>query len=389
MKNIFSLVLAGIVGGLIVLSGSIFFAPHTNNQAIAPSTLSQAVHFTANQSPSKVVSAPFDFTKAAQMAMPVVVHIAAAENADLAKKRQQKDRSNDPFRNFFGDDFFFGNPFETPDRIRRGSGSGVIISQDGYIVTNNHVVEYADEVEVTLFDNRVFTAEVIGTDPQTDLAVLKIDGYDLPTLQYADSDKALIGEWVLAVGNPFDLNSTVTAGIISAKGRNINIIGGNRAIESFIQTDAAVNPGNSGGALVDAQGRLLGINTAIATQTGTFSGYSFAIPVNMMKKIVADIIEYGSYQRAFLGINISDMDNERAEELNLDITQGVYVEGLIDGGAAQFAGVLPKDVIISVDEREVKSVPELQEIIGRAKVGDTITLKSGAKRQRKADFRLL
>ena len=184
-----------------------------------------------------------------------------------------------------------------------------------------------------------------------------------------------MGEWVLAVGNPFELTSTVTAGIISAKGRSIDIINGNRAIESFIQTDAAVNPGNSGGALVDASGKLIGINTAISTRTGTFEGYSFAIPVNIMKKIANDIIEYGSFQRAFLGIQITEMDGERAEEMNLDITQGVYIESLIDGGAAQYSGLLPSDIITAIDEREIKSVPELQEIVSRSKVGDTIDVK--------------
>ncbi len=373
MKNIVSLVFAGIIGGLITLAGGLLFNPGTGFQTDQTTAYAQSASYKVNNSPA-TAPLPFDFTKAAEKAMPVVVHISAAESTAANKGRQPKDRPSDPFRQFFGDDFFFGNPFDMPDQLRRGSGSGVIISEDGYVVTNNHVVEFADEVEVTLFDNRAYVATVIGTDPQTDLAVLKIEGHDLPTLQYADSDAAKIGEWVLAVGNPFDLNSTVTAGIISAKGRNINIISGNRSIEAFIQTDAAVNPGNSGGALVDAQGRLLGINTAIATQTGTFSGYSFAIPVKMMEKIVADIIEYGSYQRAFLGINISDMDSERAEELNLSLTQGVYVESLVDGGAAQLAGVLPKDVIISVDNREVKSVPELQELIGRSKVGNTIIL---------------
>ncbi|MEL6865852.1 MAG: trypsin-like peptidase domain-containing protein [Bacteroidota bacterium] len=328
---------------------------------------------------------PFDFTIAAEKAMPVVVHISAAESETLAKQRKQQDQQNsDPFRNFFGDDFFFGTPFDMPNLQKKGSGSGVIIDANGYIITNNHVVGFADEVEVTLYDNRTYKAEIIGTDPQTDLAVLKIDETNLPTLSYADSDEARIGEWVLAVGNPFDLTSTVTAGIVSAKGRNINIISNERSIEAFIQTDAAVNPGNSGGALVDAKGQLLGINTAIATQTGSFSGYSFAIPINMARKIVDDIIEYGSYQRAFLGINIMDMDNELAEELNLSITQGVYVDALIDGGAAGDSGIRVSDVIVKVDNRSIKSVPELQEIVGRSKVGDTITLtviRNGSEKQ--------
>jgi len=303
---------------------------------------------------------PFDFVEAAEIAMPSVVHIHAEKTRSSSSRQNQS-----PFEDFFG------SPF---DGARKGSGSGVIISRDGYIATNNHVVEFADKVSVTLFDNRTFEAEIIGLDKQTDLAVLKIDANRLPVLQKADSDRAKIGEWVLAVGNPFELNSTVTAGIISAKGRDINIIEGNTAIESFIQTDAAVNPGNSGGALVDAKGRLLGINTAIATQTGSFSGYSFAIPVNMMTKIVDDIIEHGSYQRGFLGINIEDLDNEYADELGLDITQGVVVKNVIDRGAAQYAGLLPKDVITSVDDQKIKSAPELQELIGRKRVGEVVNL---------------
>ena len=217
-------------------------------------------------------------------------------------------------------------------------------------------------------------AKVVGTNKKSDVAVLKIEASDLPTLEIADSDASQIGEWVLAVGNPFDLNSTVTAGIISAKGRSIQLLGGGDAIESFIQTDAAVNPGNSGGALVDAEGRLLGINTAIATRTGVFSGYSFAIPINLVTRIANDIIEFGSFQRAFLGVNIYELDSDEAEELGVQITQGVVIEKLVDGGSAQYAGLQPKDIIVSVDGKEVKTVPELQEIIGQAKVGDQINV---------------
>ena len=204
--------------------------------------------------------------------------------------------------------------------------------------------------------------------------MLKIEAAGLPTLEMGDSDQAEVGEWVLAVGNPLNLTSTVTAGIISAKGRDINIIEGRDAIESFIQTDAAVNPGNSGGALVDAQGRLLGINTAISSQTGFFQGYSFAIPVNIVTKIADDIIEHGSYQRAFLGVSISSLDATYANELGVDFTQGVVIESVEDGGSAQYAGLLPKDIIIGVDGRKIKSIPELQEVIGRSRVGDTLTL---------------
>jgi serine protease Do len=306
--------------------------------------------------------------------MPVVVHIKAAESEALARQRHQNNRNNDPFKDLFGSDLFFGNPFNSPNQIKQGTGSGVIISEDGYIVTNNHVIEFADEVEVTLFDNRQFQATIVGTDPKTDMAVLKIEAENLPVLKYADSNKAKVGQWVLAVGNPLELTSTVTAGIISAKGRDINIISGQDAIEAFIQTDAAVNPGNSGGALVDAQGNLLGINTAIATRTGYFSGYSFAIPVNIMKKIVDDIIEFGSYQRGYLGITIMDLDGDLSEELNLNISQGVVIQNVMEGSAAQYAGLLPNDVIVRIDDQEVKSSPELQEIVGSAKVGETLNL---------------
>ena len=317
--------------------------------------------------------------------MPAVVHIKAAESEALAKQRRQKSQSQDPFRDLFGDDLFFGNPFGSGNQIKQGTGSGVILSEDGYIVTNNHVIEFADEVEVTLFDNRQYQASIVGTDPKTDLAVLKIEAGGLPTLKNADSNKAKVGQWVLAVGNPLELTSTVTAGIISAKGRDINIISGQDAIEAFIQTDAAVNPGNSGGALVDAQGNLLGINTAIATRTGYFSGYSFAIPVNIMNKIVNDIIEFGSYQRGYLGITITDLDGELSEELDLSITQGVVIQDVLEGSAAQYAGLLPYDVIVKIDDREVKSSPQLQEIVGSAKVGDTLNLTINRKGESK-DF---
>ena len=364
MKNLIGFITAGVLGGLIVLAGVFYMMPQMATVTAPQATYAQKVNNKINVKKG-TVAAPLDFKAAAKKAMPVVVHISATESASASKKRRNNNRNSDPFGQFFGGDSF--GP-------RGGSGSGVIFSNDGYIVTNNHVIEGADQVEVTLTDNRTYNATIVGTNPSSDMAVLKIEGENFPTLQFADSDKAEIGEWVLAVGNPFDLTSTVTAGIISAKGRSIDLIQAEGRLESFIQTDAAVNPGNSGGALVDATGRLLGINTAIATQTGTFSGYSFAIPVNLMRKIVSDIIETGSYQRAFLGINIKDMDSELAQELGVDFTQGVVVDGLIDGGAAQYAGLLPNDVITMVGETKIKNVPELQEMVGSAKVGDTIKL---------------
>ncbi|MEQ8702597.1 MAG: trypsin-like peptidase domain-containing protein [Phaeodactylibacter sp.] len=359
MKQLFALVLAGIVGGLVTLGGYSLLAPQPTAPIAQESSFAQAVR-NLNVPPAKA-GAPFDFKEAAAKAMPAVVHISA-------KVAQPTSNRQDPFRFFFGDPYGGGQP-------QGGSGSGVFYTSDGYIVTNNHVVANADEVEVTLYDNRTYTAKVIGTAEKSDLAVIKIEGNDFPTLNFSNSDEAEIGEWVLAVGNPFDLTSTVTAGIVSAKGRSINLLGGGKAIESFIQTDAAVNPGNSGGALVDAEGRLLGINTAIATRTGVFSGYSFAIPVNLVRRIADDIIEYGSFQRAFLGVEISELDGDYAKDLGLPITQGVVIEKLVEGGSAKMSGLLPKDVIVGVGNRSIKSVPELQEVVGQAQAGDVIEVR--------------
>ncbi len=263
--------------------------------------------------------------------------------------------------------------------MQQGSGSGVIISKDGYIVTNNHVVHGADKIDVILNDKRSYEAEIIGTDPQTDLALVKIKEKDLPILTYANSDQVKVGEWALAVGNPFNLTSTVTAGIISAKGRNINILEndpekGMFPIESFIQTDAAVNPGNSGGALVNTNGELIGINSAIASQTGSYSGYSFAIPVNIVKKVVADLIEFGTVQRAFIGVSIRDIDAKFAEEKEIKNLNGVYVNGLTDGGAGEDAGVKVGDVIIKIENNPVRNVAELQEQIGKYRPGDKVNV---------------
>jgi serine protease Do len=359
MKNLFSLVFAGIIGGMITLGG--VYLLHTSPIENVTSTIenyAQPVSSNLNVRAGSA-TAPFDFADAAEKATPSVVHITATSG------RSQQDNSGNPL------DFFFGNPGE--GGLRGGTGSGVIYSPDGYIITNNHVIEGANNIEVTLSDNRTYKATVVGTEAQADLAVLKIDAQRLPVLKKADSDRARIGEWVLAVGNPFDLNSTVTAGIISAKGRDIGIIQGN-SIESFIQTDAAVNPGNSGGALVDAQGRLLGINTAIATQTGSYSGYSFAIPVNFMEKIAQDIIEFGSYQRGLLGVYIQNLNNELADELGLNITQGVVVTNTVKSGAAEFAGIQKNDVIIKVNGITVNSSPKLQELVGTKRQGEKVNI---------------
>lgn len=359
MKQLSYLIIAGVLGGLVVLGGSHLLTKN-NQQDIEEKPF---VRMATNNS----VNLPsFDFTEAASRTLDGVVHIKAKESQEKAMQRRQQRRS--PFSFFFDDDsFFFGEP-----RRRQGTGSGVILTKDGYIVTNNHVIEFADEVEVTLHDNRRFDAEIIGRDPQSDIAVLKVDANDLAPVSLGDSDEIKVGEWVLAVGNPFNLTSTVTAGIVSAKSRSLGVNRNQGAIESFIQTDAAVNPGNSGGALVDKDGNLVGINTAIASQTGSFAGYSFAIPVNIAIKIVDDIIQYGSYQRAYLGIGITNLDGDFANELGVNFTTGVVVMDVYDGGSAQYGGLLPNDIITKVDTHTIKNVPELQEIIGRYKVGETI-----------------
>ena len=360
MKNLFSLVIAGIIGGMITIGGVYLLRTSEVENAPTIENYAQPVSNNLNVRAGSV-TAPFDFADAAEKATPSVVHITATQG-----RGGEQQSSGNPL------DYLFGNPEQ--GGLRGGTGSGVIYSSDGYIITNNHVIEGANNIEVTLSDNRTYKATVVGTETQADLAVLKIDARRLPTLKQADSDRARIGEWVLAVGNPFNLNSTVTAGIISAKGRDIGIIQGNTSIESFIQTDAAVNPGNSGGALIDAQGRLLGINTAIATQTGSYSGYSFAIPVNFMDKVAQDIIEYGSYQRGFLGINIRNLDNDLADELGLNITQGVLVSNIVKGGAAEFAGIRTDDVIIKVNGIKVNSAPKLQELVGTKRQGEKVNI---------------
>ncbi len=370
MKQVFSFVIAGMIGGIITLGGYLALQGSQPEPIIGTSSYAKQVN---NVNVGPTLNTPFDFTAAAELATPAVVHISAKESEKKARENRQR-QQRQPWPNIFEDDAFLQSPFFNFNQPRQGTGSGVIYTENGYIITNNHVVEFADEVVVTTFDNRKFKATIVGTYPESDIAVLKIEAKNLQTLRPTNSDEAKVGEWVLAVGNPLELKSTVTAGIISAKGRDINIIKGKTPIESFIQTDAVVNPGNSGGALVDISGRLLGINTAIATQTGFFEGYSFAIPINLVVGIVNDIIENGTYQRGFLGINIADLDNDTANELGLNISQGVLVESLIDGGAAQYAGVLPNDVIVQANGKKVKSTADLLEVVGGVRAGETVSL---------------
>lgn len=332
---------------------------------------------------------PLDFTDVSEKVMDAVVHIKSTQTRDYSSRQPQQYRElPDPFRDFFNDDFFdqfFGRPdqrryqfeFPQPDQpqVRIGTGSGVIINDEGYIVTNNHVISNADDIEVTLHDNRTYKATVIGTDPSTDLALIQIREEGLHSLPFVNSDDVRVGEWVLAVGNPFNLNSTVTAGIVSAKSRNINILRDQYAIESFIQTDAAINPGNSGGALVDLQGGLVGINTAIASPTGAYSGYGFAVPSNMVNKVVEDLLKYGIVQRGYLGVTIRGVDGNLAKEKGLDVTNGVFIDSVAENSAALDAGIKVGDVVLEIDDIEVKTAPELQEIIARHRPGDKVNLK--------------
>ena len=318
-----------------------------------------------------------DLTGAAEQSVHAVVHI-----------KTQFLYQTSVWEDFFGDSFwsdFFGNSFPgTTQHEVLGAGSGVIISPDGYIVTNNHVVEDAKEVTVTLNDRREFKATVVGTDPQTDLALIKIETNNLPVLEFGNSDDVRIGEWVLAVGNPFNLTSTVTAGIVSAKARNLDILGENASIESFIQTDAAVNQGNSGGALVNTDGKLIGINSAIASGNGYFTGYSFAIPSNIARKVVGDLKQYGSVQRAYMGVAVVPIDNALASELNLSEVNGLLVRQVTADGAAERAGLRVDDIILALDGHEINSVSELKEIVAQHSPGDKIsaTLLRDGQRQK-------
>ena len=311
-----------------------------------------------------------DFTYAAENAVKAVVHVRVV-------KRGQQEMPSSIFDFFFG----YGSPQQQP-RDRVGSGSGVIISEDGYIVTNNHVIEDSDEVIVTLENNRTFTAKVVGADPVTDVALLHIEAQGLPFLKFGDSDALRLGQWVLAIGNPYNLYSTITAGIVSAKGRSMQDID-NRSnsrnnssfnIESFIQTDAAVNVGNSGGALVTVSGELVGINTAIASRTGSFSGYSFAVPSSIVKKAVDDIRQFGTVQRALLGISMQNLSDELAKENNIQTLQGVFVAEVISGGAADKAGVKVADVLLTINGVAVNSGSAVQEQINRFRPNDKVAL---------------
>ncbi|WP_421977936.1 trypsin-like peptidase domain-containing protein [Roseivirga seohaensis] len=341
-------VLLGIsfVGGTETVNGS-FSLNRSNSVATSFGTISDEPH-------DYSVPAGVNFIEASRKIVPAVVHITNREEIKGTSSRWRRLLRNGV-------------------KFRESTGSGVLISEDGYITTNYHVVEGADELEVRLDDNRRLKAEIIGADPDTDLALIKINAKGMPYIDFGNSDHVEVGEWVLAVGNPFDLNNTVTAGIVSAKARNINLITGNTdnryGIESFLQTDAVVNRGNSGGALVNLQGELIGINTAIATNTGTFSGYSFAVPSILVKKVMDDLLEFGEVKRGLLGVTIRDADGVGTVELS-----GVRIMGVSPGGAADEAGLKEEDVITGVDGKEVKTTSQLQELIARKRPGDAVSI---------------
>lgn len=360
MKKVLSIVIAASIGGLLAVGITKSLEKPT------PQTFQEKQNVSFTNYPAIEDGKVLDFTQASERVTPTVVHIISTiESASNSIGRG--DMPFDPFE-------YFGMPDQGP---QTGSGSGVIISNDGYITTNNHVIENASRIEVILNDKRSYRATLIGTDPQTDLALLKIDEEGLDFLKFGNSDKVKVGEWVLAVGNPFNLTSTVTAGIVSAKGRNINLLrsGDNQyAIENFIQTDAAVNPGNSGGALVNMKGELVGINTAIASRTGSFSGYSFAVPVNIVNKVMDDLLKYGAVQRGFLGVSIRDVDAKLANEKGFDKIEGVYVAEISKDGAAQQAGMKEGDLILKVNDVAVNSSSALQEQVSRYHPGDKVNI---------------
>ncbi len=364
IKGYSGYILPGFLGGLLsFVLAWVLFSLSVNDTTGVMDVSGDASHMhyaSYYSSPDREIITP-DFGLAARKSVHAVVHI-----------KTEYERPGMSYEEFFGFPDFFGR--SRPRGPARGSGSGVIVESSGYIVTNNHVVESADKITVTLNDKRTFDAEVVGLDPNTDLALIRIEASNLPILEMGDSEELSVGEWVLAVGNPFNLTSTVTAGIVSAKARNINILGRRAGIESFIQTDAAVNRGNSGGALVNTRGELVGINAAIASSTGSYTGYSFAIPVNIARKVIYDLKEYGVVQRAFLGVNIRELTSELAEEQGINMLRGVYVHDVLKGGAAEKAVLENGDVIISLDGKPVESTGRLLGLVAGYSPGDTITM---------------
>lgn len=365
MKRFATFFMAAILGSLCTISAVEYFKKDEVALSYMAEAPVQQVSYTHDETGREV---PLDFTAIAEKATPAVVFIKSTQSIS-----SRQNEIPEELRQFFGQ--------RGPSGPSVSSGSGVIISEGGYIVTNNHVVDNADLVDVTLNDNRTFKAEVIGTDPDTDLALIKINATDLKYLSFVNSDHSRVGEWVVAVGNPFNLTSTVTAGIISAKSRNINIInrrtdtGESISIESFIQTDAAINPGNSGGALVDMNGGLLGINTAIASNTGSYNGYGFAVPANIVSKVVEDLIKFGTVQRGWLGVQIGSVNSELVKQKDLKVNEGAYIGGFAkDHSAAKDAGIKEGDVVIRINETPIRSSSALIETVGSHRPGDKLNI---------------
>ncbi|MEY2705763.1 MAG: hypothetical protein RL407_1825 [Bacteroidota bacterium] len=370
-KKLFFLgvLVAALVGGVVAIAGVSFLLRPQNADSFDEKQKSSFVNLLSGG--DFTVPDGINFIASAELVTPAVVHVKSEVGYTSRSQR-------DPIQEFFGIPEQGMGPGR-PNAMPISSGSGVIISPDGYIVTNNHVIEGATRVDISLDNNKRYEATVVGTDPTTDLALLKIEGENLPFVKFGDSDQTKIGEWVLAVGNPFDLNSTVTAGIISAKARNIGIlrdVENNLQIESFLQTDAVVNPGNSGGALVNLAGELIGINTAIASSTGTFNGYSFAIPSTLVKKVMDDLLKYGAVQRGLLGVQIQNVSPELADYLGkkFPVEQGVYVGGVNENSAGEEAGLKEGDIIVSLDGKPVNNVANLQELVARKRPGDEVVV---------------
>ncbi len=355
-----------VIGASVVTSGAMFYYMNNKDCILITDSISEQYATPVGYTPVAHRAIETDFTQAAENTVNAVVSIRTTSTP-----LQAQGGFNDPFLEFF---FGQGRGRQQQPQPRSGLGSGVIISADGYIVTNNHVVSGADKVEITLNDNRSFNGRIIGSDPSTDLALVKIEANDLPVVQFGNSDNLKIGEWVLAVGNPFGLTSTVTAGIVSAKARRIsgNAPRSQMGIESFIQTDAAVNPGNSGGALVNTSGELVGINTAIFSETGNYAGYSFAIPSSIVSKVIADLRQYGTVQRAIMGIGFQEITSALAQEKAFDTLEGVYVGEVYDLSAAMEAGVEVGDIITAINNVKIKNGAALQEQISRYRPGDKI-----------------
>jgi Do/DeqQ family serine protease len=379
LKNILLVVFVSATTAILSVWGYAKFADHNSSTGIQQDNGKLPVNYAGFfDKEGNVPVGPVDFTAAATASTPAVVHIKThTKERQVANNNKRKN----PLSDLFGDDDpfsdFFGGPRNMVIPEQRASGSGVIVSNDGYIVTNNHVVEGADEITVTTNNRKTFKGTVVGTDVNTDLAVIKIEGAGtLPYMVWGNSDDVKLGQWVLAVGYPLNLDVTVTAGIVSAKSRSIGINKGDRPIESFIQTDAAVNPGNSGGALINTNGELIGINSAIASPTGSYAGYSYAIPVNIVKKIVGDLMKFGAVQRAYIGISYppDDLPEEKKKELGIKDGEGVFINGVADDGAAKQAGIQKGDFVTKINGSAVNSGPELQEQVARYKPGDKITL---------------